>query len=88
MTLAKAAHPGYGMHPIRGCSTRYRQGALMRLIIAYIDPGAGSLVIQAIIATLVAIPFFFRNAIRSTIGRFRRTPQPKDEPGATPPDPE
>jgi hypothetical protein len=44
----------------------------MRLLFAYIDPGAGSLVIQAIIAGLVSIPFFFRNAIRSTFGRFRK----------------
>ena len=44
----------------------------MSQVFAYIDPGAGSLVIQAIIAGLVSIPFFFRNAIRSTIGRFRR----------------
>jgi hypothetical protein len=46
----------------------------MRLLFAYIDPGAGSLVIQAIIAGLVSIPFFFRNAIRSTFGRFRKKP--------------
>ena len=46
----------------------------MHLVFAYIDPGAGSLVIQAIIAGLVSIPFFFRNAIRSTIGRFRNKP--------------
>ncbi|MEX0626002.1 MAG: hypothetical protein WD402_05620 [Chloroflexota bacterium] len=46
----------------------------MSLVFAYIDPGAGSLVIQAIIAGLVSIPFFFRNAIRSTIGRFRNKP--------------
>lgn len=67
----------------------------MRLLFAYIDPGAGSLVIQAIIATLVSLPFFFRKAIRSTIGRFRRKPSdgasgsitPEDS-GATPPDPE
>ena len=43
----------------------------MHLVFAYIDPGAGSLVIQAIIAGLVSIPFFFRNAIRNTFGRFR-----------------
>lgn len=60
----------------------------MRPVIAYIDPGAGSLVIQAIIATVVAIPFFFRNAIRSTIARFRHTSQPDDKKGETPPDPE
>jgi hypothetical protein len=46
----------------------------MHLVFGYIDPGAGSLVIQAIIAGIVSIPFFFRNAIRSTIGRFRRKP--------------
>lgn len=46
----------------------------MHLVFAYIDPGAGSLVIQAIIAGLVSIPFFFRNAIRQTIGRFRNKP--------------
>jgi hypothetical protein len=60
----------------------------MRLLFAYIDPGAGSLVIQAIIATLVSIPFFFRNAIRSTVKRFRRTPPPEDTKGALPPKPE
>lgn len=46
----------------------------MHLVFGYIDPGAGSLVIQAIIAGVVSIPFFFRNAIRSTVGRFRRKP--------------
>jgi hypothetical protein len=60
----------------------------MRMLFAYIDPGAGSLVIQAIIATVVSIPFFFRNAIRSTVARFRRTPQPVDREGTTPTDPE
>ena len=51
----------------------------MHLVFAYIDPGAGSLVIQAIIAGLVSIPFFFRNAIRSTFGRFRQKPTDKPE---------
>jgi hypothetical protein len=46
----------------------------MHLVFAYIDPGAGSLVIQAIIAALVSLPFFFRNAIRNTIGRLRHKP--------------
>jgi hypothetical protein len=32
-------------------------------LLAYIDPGSGSLIIQAVIATLVAIPFFFRHHI-------------------------
>jgi hypothetical protein len=45
----------------------------MHLVFLYIDPGAGSLVIQAIIAGLVSIPFFFRNAIRKTFGRFHKS---------------
>ena len=32
-------------------------------LLAYIDPGSGSLIIQAVIATLVAIPFFFREQV-------------------------
>jgi hypothetical protein len=38
-------------------------------IYAYIDPGSGSLIIQAVIAGLVAIPIFFR----TRISRFIRT---------------
>ncbi len=67
----------------------------MRLIFAYIDPGAGSLIIQALIAAVVSVPFFFRNVIRSTIGRLRRRPAPgptgtigPEDPGSTPTDPE
>jgi hypothetical protein len=59
----------------------------MRLLLAYIDPGAGSLVIQAIIAAVVSIPFFFRNVIRNTVGRFRRGVRPSGE-KAPAPDPE
>lgn len=69
----------------------------MHLVFGYIDPGAGSLVIQAIIAGIVSIPFFFRNAIRSTIGRFRRKPSAgaavsesatREDTGAAPTQPE
>ena len=35
----------------------------MHVVLAYIDPGSGSLIIQAVIATLVAVPFFLRNKI-------------------------
>ena len=41
----------------------------MEFIFAYIDPGSGSLLIQALIAGLVAIPIFFR----TRISRFVRT---------------
>lgn len=55
----------------------------MHLVFGYIDPGAGSLVIQAIIAGIVSIPFFFRNAIRKAVGRFRRQTPASDEKGTT-----
>jgi hypothetical protein len=40
--------------------------------LAYIDPGAGSLIIQAAIATLVAIPFFLRQQIGRAMNSIRR----------------
>ena len=41
------------------------------MFLAYIDPGAGSLVIQAILAGLLAIPFFLRTHIGNIVRRFR-----------------
>lgn len=35
----------------------------MTHLLAYIDPGSGSLIIQVVIATIVAIPIFFRTQI-------------------------
>jgi hypothetical protein len=40
----------------------------MHWFFAYIDPGAGSLIVQATIATIVAVPYLFRRQI----GRFAR----------------
>lgn len=40
-------------------------------LLAYIDPGAGSLFIQAVIATIVVVPFFLRSQIRRGLGRIR-----------------
>ena len=40
-------------------------------ILAYIDPGAGSLIIQALIAAALSVPFFFRRAITSAVRRVR-----------------
>ena len=37
-------------------------------LLAYIDPGSGSLIIQAVIAAMIAIPIF----LRSQIGRVVR----------------
>jgi hypothetical protein len=40
-------------------------------ILAYIDPGSGSLLLQAIVAGLLAIPFFFRRTIGDFVHRIR-----------------
>jgi hypothetical protein len=41
------------------------------MILAYIDPGAGSLVIQAVIAAALAVPFLLRSQIGRVLGRLR-----------------
>ncbi len=43
----------------------------MTELLAYIDPGSGSLIIQVVIATLVAIPIFFRTQLRRLIDTIR-----------------
>ena len=48
----------------------------MTHLIAYIDPGSGSLIIQVVIATLVAIPIFFRSQISRVMHAVRG---PKEE---------
>jgi hypothetical protein len=52
------------------------------MILAYIDPGAGSLLIQALIAAALSIPFFLRRSLGDVIGRLRRGRRepPKDQP--------
>jgi hypothetical protein len=44
----------------------------MQPFLAYIDPGSGSLIIQAIIASLVAIPILFRNQLARAVRTVRR----------------
>ncbi len=45
--------------------------------LAYIDPGAGSLVIQATIAAIVTIPYFLRRQIARTLRMLARDGRPK-----------
>jgi hypothetical protein len=40
---------------------------------AYIDPGSGSLIIQAAIAAVIAIPIFFRAQIARAMRALRRS---------------
>lgn len=49
----------------------------MEFVFAYIDPGSGSLVIQALIAGLVAIPILFRSQIARLIRSVRRGGDPE-----------
>lgn len=39
---------------------------------AYIDPGAGSLLVQAVIAAIISVPFFFRRNLSAIVRRARR----------------
>ncbi len=43
----------------------------MDFVFAYIDPGSGSLIVQALIAGLVALPIFFRAQVRRAIQMLR-----------------
>ncbi|HEX2195188.1 MAG TPA: hypothetical protein VHK63_09575 [Candidatus Limnocylindria bacterium] len=52
-------------------------------LLAYIDPGSGSLLLQAILAALLAIPFFFRRTIGGFVDRVRG--RSDDRRGAAPP---
>ena len=48
----------------------------MHPILAYIDPGAGSLVLQALIAGALSASFLFRRAVRRGVDRvFHRSPE-------------
>ena len=43
-------------------------------LVAYIDPGSGSLIFQALIATVIAVPFFFRQQLGRAARTLRRAP--------------
>ena len=40
-------------------------------LLAYIDPGSGSLAIQAIIASAMVVPFVLRSQIKQGVSRLR-----------------
>ena len=48
----------------------------MHPVFAYIDPGAGSLVLQALLAGVLSASFMFRRTVRRGIDRIRRRPAP------------
>ncbi|HET6648989.1 MAG TPA: hypothetical protein VFH79_02390 [Candidatus Limnocylindria bacterium] len=45
--------------------------------LAYIDPGSGSMLLQVILAGVLAVPFFFRRVISDTWHRIRGGEAPK-----------
>jgi hypothetical protein len=45
-------------------------------ILAYIDPGSGSLLLQALLAAVLSIPFFFRRTIAGAVHRLRGGSKP------------
>jgi hypothetical protein len=50
------------------------------MVLAYIDPGAGSMVIQAILATALAVPFFLRTQLAGLVQRVRGRRPESDDP--------
>ena len=49
-------------------------------ILAYIDPGSGSLILQAILAAILAVPFFFRRTLGEAVHRLRGGSRTKETP--------
>jgi len=43
----------------------------MDFVFAYLDPGSGSIIIQAVIAGIVAVPIIFRNRISAIVRAIR-----------------
>lgn len=51
------------------------------MLFAYIDPGSGSMLLQVILAGVLAVPFFFRRVITDAWHRVRgeRAADPHEE---------
>lgn len=41
-------------------------------LLGYLDPGAGSLLIQGLIAAAISLPFLLRSRINAALKRFRQ----------------
>lgn len=53
------------------------------MVFLYIDPGAGSLVIQAALAAALAVPFFLRSQIARVLGGLRALGRRTDDSRST-----
>lgn len=47
-------------------------------LVAYIDPGSGSMLLQVLLAGLLAVPFFFRRVIADGWHRVRGRERPAE----------
>lgn len=50
---------------------------------AYIDPGSGSMLLQVLLAGILAVPFFFRRTISDVWHRIRGGEPPAEETATT-----
>ncbi|HEY3335696.1 MAG TPA: hypothetical protein VGK16_10740 [Candidatus Limnocylindrales bacterium] len=57
---------------------------MLHPILAYIDPGSGSLIIQVVIASIIAIPVLFRAKVAQLSRAFRRSKDPAERTDGTP----
>ena len=57
-------------------------------VLAYLDPGSGSLLIQALIAAALTVPFVLRRQLKAGIDRFRGRPEEVQPPTQDPSAPE
>jgi hypothetical protein len=55
--------------------------------LAYLDPGSGSLLIQVIIATVLAVPYFLRTQIGRVVSAVRGRGKPAAQERADQPPP-
>ena len=54
-------------------------------VLAYLDPGSGSLLIQALIAAALTAPFVLRRQLKAGIDRLRGRPEEVQPPTQGPP---
>lgn len=54
------------------------------MILAYIDPGAGSLVLQALLAGMLTLPFIFRSFVVRGWRRLRGVGRQRDADNSAP----
>jgi len=49
------------------------------MIVAYIDPGSGSMIFQVLLAAVLAVPFFLRDRIGRAVDRIRGRRSPAEQ---------